>query len=136
MVNRVIAAGLQLLETDGLRIRNQRLHIGVFDRYTDGGRYLARYQHIFEFFAFFDRHHIARRLKFGDVFIAGQNPCDLGQVNAMVVLQHPARPHASRHGVAAIDTDLPTFQVLRTVNAERRVVDNCRVMKGAHQKNR
>ena len=53
------------------------------------------------------------RLVFGDVLVARQHPGDLGEVDAVLVLQDAARPHAGGDGVAAVDADALAFEVLR-----------------------
>ena len=97
---------------------------------------LAREQHLFELLARFDAYDVRRRHEFGNVLVARQHPGDLRQVNAVLVLQHAARPHAGGDGVAAVDADLPAFEMLRFKAAARGVVQHGAMVESAHQEHR
>ena len=85
----------------------------MLDLDADGGGELAGYQHVLHLLARLDRHDVRRRPVLGHVLVARQHPGDLAEIDAVLLLQDAARPHAGRDGVAAIDADPLAFEVLR-----------------------
>jgi len=68
------------------------------------------------------------------MFVAGEHPSDLAQVNLVFLLEDAAGPHSGCHRVAAVDTHLLALQVYWRTDASFRIDQNCPVMKRAHQK--
>ena len=97
---------------------------------------LARDEHVGHVLASADRHDIGRRLVLGHVLVARQHPRDLLQVDAVLVGQDATRPHAGGDGVAAIDADLHSFEILRRLDAGLGVAQDRAVMELPHQRHR
>src|SRR6476646_217574 len=70
------------------------------------------------------------------MLITGQHPGDLAEIDAMLLLQDAARPHASRDRVAAVDTDLSALELLERADAGLGVHQHGAVVERAHQEDR
>ena len=70
VIDRVMAARFQRRDACVLRIRDQRLHVGVIHLHADRSGELGIDQHLAHFLARLDLYHVCRRAVFGDVFIA------------------------------------------------------------------
>jgi hypothetical protein len=136
VIDRVMAVAAQRRHPRVERVRNQRLHVGRARLDPDRGSELARGEHLRHLLSLLDRHHVGGRAIFLDVLIAGKHPCDLSEIDPMLLLQDAARPHARGDGVAAIDPDPLAFEVLRRANGGARVDENGPMMKRAHQEHR
>ena len=136
VVDREDAGALQHGEAGFDRVGNQRRRVRNLILQPDGGDDLAGRQLILERLTRFDRDHVRRWTVLGDVLVARQHPRDLPEIDAVLVLQHAARPESGRDGVAAVDADPLAFQILRAANAGVGVDQNCAVMKRAHREDR
>jgi hypothetical protein len=136
MIDGVVAIAAQGRKPGLERVGDERLHDRRGRLDADGGGKLARRQHIGHLPSLLDRHHVRRRLILRHVLIAGEHPGDLAQIDAVFLLQDAARPHAGGDRVAAVDADLPAFEVFRRADAGVAVHQDGAMMKGAHQKHR
>ena len=56
-------------------------------------------------------------------------------IDIMFFLQHRARPHTCRHGVAATHTDSLPLKLVRIADGRMRVVQDGAMMKGPNEEN-
>ena len=118
VVDRIVAALAQRREPGLQRVGDQRLHVRAISTSTPmAAASSPDDQHVLHLLAGLDRHHVGGRLVFGDVLVARQHPGDLAEIDAVLVLQHAARPDAGGDRVAAVDADPLALEVLGTADA-------------------
>jgi hypothetical protein len=79
--------------------------------------------------------HVGRQLQLRDVLLVVDDPGHLGRIEAELVDQHLARPHAGRHRVGA-HADLLAFEILRGLDPGIRAYQQAAMVKAAHDEDR